>query len=65
MQDAAQHRRRQMKRQVADDDVRCAGQPIVQEVRVDDARRRRRALIEARRPACVDLDGGQWAPDFL
>jgi hypothetical protein len=65
VQDAPQHRRRQVKRQVADDDVRRAGQTVVQEVRVDDARRGRSALVEARGPTDVDLDGRQRAPEFL
>jgi hypothetical protein len=64
VQDAPQHRRRQVKWQVADNDVRCAGQPVVQEVGVHGPRRCRRALLEARGSAGVDLDG-QRACEFL
>jgi hypothetical protein len=37
----------------------------MQEVRVDDAGRGRGAFLEVRGPSGVDLDGGQWAPEFL
>jgi hypothetical protein len=65
MEDAPEHRRRQMKRQVADDDVRCTGQLVLQEVGPDDAGAGRGVRREPRRATGVDLDGRQRSAEFL
>jgi hypothetical protein len=65
MEDASQDRRRQMKRQVADDDMRCTRQRISQEVGPDDAGAWRGARREPRSATGVDLDGRQRSAEFL
>jgi hypothetical protein len=65
MKDAPQHRGRQMKRQVADDDMGCTGQRVLQEIGQDDAGG---GLGPRRKPRCatgVDLDGRQRAAEIL
>jgi hypothetical protein len=54
-----------MKRQVADDDMRCTRQRISQEVGPDDAGAWRGARREPRSATGVDLDGRQRSAEFL
>jgi hypothetical protein len=65
VQKSAQHRRRQLKRQIAGDDVRCARQRVFQEVGLDDAGAGRGARREPRGVTGIDLDGRKRPTEFL
>jgi hypothetical protein len=65
VQDAAQHRGGEVERQVADEHMRVAWQPVAQEVGGDDAGGGRRSGGEPRRPPGIDLDGGERPPERL
>jgi hypothetical protein len=54
-----------MKRQVADDDVRCSGQWVFQEVNLDDVGAGCSARCEPCGSTGVDLDGRQGATELL